>query len=161
MSKLKTNSPKLITAILVTLIPVIIATGCDIRLVQAYHAATPEQQKTIVATLQKQAEERAYYEGIVRAREAIQRHAFLTCVRHHESDRGPWPHINGYTAQNPTSSASGAYQYLRSTWQTVSSRAGHAGYATAASAPWYVQDAVALWHYKNLGPSAWAGSGCY
>ena len=93
-------------------------------------------------------------------RRATQRHPFLTCVRHHESDRGAYPHINGYGAQNPYSSASGAYQFINSTWRNVSARSGHAGYATAASAPWYVQDAVALWTYNNGGRSAWAGTGC-
>lgn len=93
-------------------------------------------------------------------RRDVQRHPFLTCVRRHESDRGAYPHINGYTAQNPSSSASGAYQFLDSTWRNVSGRAGHAGYARASHAPWYVQDAVALWLYNNGGRSAWAGSGC-
>jgi hypothetical protein len=93
-------------------------------------------------------------------RRATQRHPFLTCVRHHESDRGAYPHINGYGAHNPRSSASGAYQFLDSTWRNVSARAGHAGYARASHAPWYVQDAVALWMFNNGGRSAWAGSGC-
>ena len=93
-------------------------------------------------------------------RRATQRHPFLTCVRHHESDRGAYPHINGYGAQNPYSSASGAYQFINSTWRNVSARSGHGGYATAASAPWYVQDAVALWLYNNGGRSAWNGTGC-
>ena len=55
-------------------------------------------------------------------RRATQRHPFLTCVRHHESDRGAYPHINGYGAQNPYSSASGAYQFIDSTWRNVSAR---------------------------------------
>jgi hypothetical protein len=93
-------------------------------------------------------------------RRAIQRHPFLTCVRRHESDRGAYPHIGGYQAQNPRSSASGAYQFLDSTWRNVSVRAGHPGYARALHAPWYVQDAVALWLYNNGGRSAWNGTGC-
>ena len=93
-------------------------------------------------------------------RRAVQRHGFLTCVRRHESDRGAYPHINGYGAQNPSSSASGAYQFLDSTWRNVSARSGHGGYARASHAPWYVQDAVALWMYNNGGRSAWAGTGC-
>ena len=75
---------------------------------------------------------------------ATQRHPFLTCVRHHESDRGAYPHANGYGAKNPCSSASGAYQFLDSTWRNVSARAGHGGYSSARQAPWYVQDEVAL-----------------
>ena len=93
-------------------------------------------------------------------RRATQRHPFLTCVRHHESDRGAYPHVNGYGAQNPRSSASGAYQFIDSTWRNVSARSGHGGYARASSAPWHVQDAVALWMYNNGGRSAWAGTGC-
>ena len=99
-------------------------------------------------------------DSIENDRRAVQRHPFLTCVRHHESDRGAYPHINGYGAHNPSSSASGAYQFLDSTWRNVSGRAGHSGYARASHAPWYVQDAVALWLYNNGGRSAWAGSGC-
>jgi muramidase (phage lysozyme) len=93
-------------------------------------------------------------------RRSVQSHPFLTCVRHHESDRGAYPHINGYGAQNPYSTASGAYQFVNGTWRNVSARAGHGGYPTAAHAPWYVQDAVALWLYNNGGKSAWNGTGC-
>jgi hypothetical protein len=93
-------------------------------------------------------------------RRSVQQHPFLTCIRRHESDRGAWPHINGYGADNPSSSASGAYQFLDSTWRNVSSRAGHPGYARAKFAPWYVQDAVTLWVYEHGGRSNWAGSGC-
>jgi len=78
---------------------------------------------------------------------------FLACVRRHESG-------GNYQAKNPVSTASGAYQYIRGTWANVSPRAGYPGYPTALSAPPYVQDAVAEWHYRNLGPSAWNGTGC-
>lgn len=88
-------------------------------------------------------------------RRARQNHPFLTCVRRHESDRA-----GGYGAQNPRSTASGAYQFLDSTWRNVSARAGHAGYSRAAHAPWYVQDAVALYLVNNGGRSAWNGTGC-
>jgi hypothetical protein len=45
------------------------------------------------------------------------------------------------TAQNPTSSASGKWQFINSTW------AGHGGYAEAWMAPESVQDSKArqLW----------------
>lgn len=88
-------------------------------------------------------------------RRAVQAHPFLTCVRANESDRA-----GGYLAQNPYSSASGAYQFLDSTWRNVAPKAGHPGYARAVHAPWYVQDAVALWLVENGGRSAWAGTGC-
>lgn len=70
---------------------------------------------------------------------------FLACVRAHESDTA-----GGYSAQNPSSSASGAYQILDSTWQN------YKGYPTAASAPPHVQDERA----QQLPKSAWNGSGC-
>ena len=110
--------------------------------------------------LQKQAIVDGVLASIEADRRAVQRHPFLTCVRHHESDRGGYPHINGYGAQNPYSSASGAYQFIDSTWRNVSARSGHGGYARASQAPWYVQDAVAMWMYRNGGRSAWAGTGC-
>jgi len=90
----------------------------------------------------------------------VQLHPFLTCVRHHESDNGAYPYANGYGAQNPRSSASGAYQFIDSTWRTVSARAGHPGFSSAAQAPWWVQDAVALYVVNNGGKSAWNGTGC-
>lgn len=62
---------------------------------------------------------------------------------------------NNYQAQNPTSSASGAYQFLTSTWQSLSASAG---YATAASAPASVQDAAAIELYNAQGTSPWAAS---
>jgi hypothetical protein len=93
-------------------------------------------------------------------RRAVQNDPFLTCVRHHESDRGAAPYIGGYGAENPSSSASGAYQFIDSTWRTVSARAGHGGYARAVHAPWWVQDAVAMYLVNTGGKSAWAGSGC-
>jgi hypothetical protein len=102
-----------------------------------------------------------FTQAIEKHRREIQRHPFLTCVRHHESDRtGSYPHIGGYRAQNPSSSASGAYQFLDSTWRGASARAGYPGYAKAKNAPWYVQDAVALHVVRTGGRSAWNGTGC-
>lgn len=84
----------------------------------------------------------------------------LACIRHHESDRGPWPHRNGYNAKNRRSSASGAYQFVNKTWRTMSARAGHGGYPTARSAPPAVQDAVARYTVETGGRGHWRGSGC-
>lgn len=86
---------------------------------------------------------------------------FLVCVRRHESDRGPYPHKNGYTAQNPRSTASGAYQFLDSTWKVASARAGYPGYTKAKYAPPHVQDVVAYHTAITLGgKSHWRGTGC-
>lgn len=89
-------------------------------------------------------------------RRALQAHPFLVCVRAHESDTA-----GGYLAQNPTSTASGAYQYLDSTWRVVSAAAGHPGYARAIYAPWWVQDAVTYHRAIVLGERRhWNGTGC-
>ena len=82
-------------------------------------------------------------------------HPTLRCIRAHESDTA-----GSYRAQNPRSTASGAYQYLNGTWRSVASQAGFPGYARAIYASPYVQDNVAFWHISHLGTSAWAGSGC-
>lgn len=64
-----------------------------------------------------------------------------------------------YQAQNPTSSASGAYQFLTSTWQSLDASAG---YATAASAPESVQDAAAVELYNAAGTTPWnASASCW
>ena len=60
-----------------------------------------------------------------------------------------------YTAVNASSGASGAYQFLDSTWQSLSASAG---YSTASSAPESVQDAAALELYAAQGSSPWAAS---
>lgn len=123
-----------------------------------------EAQRAVVQALQDR--QAAYFAGIAQAEAAqahrrnIQLDPFLTCVRHHESDRGGYPHTDGYGAQNPYSSASGAYQFIDSTWRNVSARAGHGGYPSAASAPWWVQDAVAHHLAYSGGRSAWAGTNC-
>jgi hypothetical protein len=93
-------------------------------------------------------------------RHQVQLHPFLLCVRHFESDRGSFPYAGGYQAQNPTSSASGAYQFIDSTWRGASARAGYGGYARAKYAPWYVQDAVALYVFNSGGKSAWSLDPC-
>lgn len=125
--------------------------------------ATPAQN-AVLTELARQAREReqfeAYIRGIEQGRRAIQLHPFLVCVRHHESDRGSYPHINGYGAQNPISTASGAYQFLDSTWRSLAPQAGYGGYPTAAHAPWWVQDAVILYTINHGGRSHWNGTGC-
>lgn len=64
-----------------------------------------------------------------------------------------------YQAQNPSSTASGAYQFLDTTWQSLEASAG---YARAADAPASVQDAAALELYTQQGTSPWtASAGCW
>ncbi len=60
-----------------------------------------------------------------------------------------------YTAQNPSSSASGAYQFLTSTWRALPASAG---YPTAASAPAAVQDRAARQLFAQQGTSPWLAS---
>ena len=81
---------------------------------------------------------------------------FARCVAHHESWRaGLW------TARNPHTSASGAFQYLDSTWRIQSHRAGVYGFARAYLAP---PDAQALTFAVNVSRynswSSWSGTHC-
>lgn len=57
-----------------------------------------------------------------------------------------------YTETNPASTASGAWQFLDSTW------AGYGGYSRAMYAPKAVQDAAALKLYAAEGTSPWLAS---
>jgi len=79
----------------------------------------------------------------------------LAQIQAHESG-------GNYTAQNPTSTASGAYQFIDSTWQFASQHTGvGTQYATAAQAPPSAQDVNALWLLRNYGPNSttsWGGS---
>lgn len=61
---------------------------------------------------------------------------FLAAVRTHESG-------GDYQAHNPTSTASGGYQFLDSTWRSEATAAGQPVTARAMDAPPAVQDAVA------------------
>ena len=70
---------------------------------------------------------------------------------------------SNYTATNPASTASGAYQMINSTWQMAASNVGidTSLYPTAKSAPPALQDAAALWLLQTYGPNAtitWAAS---
>lgn len=114
------------------------------------------EQDNILKALSSQSEERKYLEAVHARQQAIHNHPFLVCVRNHESATAGL-----YSAQNPSSSASGAYQFLDSTWRAVSPMSGHGGYARAIHAPWYVQDAVAYDIAITRGQrSHWNGTGC-
>ena len=69
---------------------------------------------------------------------------------------------NPYTATNPTSTASGAYQFTNSTWQQYAGAAGvnTSQYPTAASAPPAVQDAVFAQAVSQSGLQPWTCPGC-
>ena len=118
-------------------------TACTDEQVAQFQALDPASQAAVIAALQTPPELPAHTPP----------GGFLACVRRHESG-------GNYQAQNPVSTASGAYQFLNSTWRTMSARAGHAGYPTARSAPPWVQDAVAVYTVNAGWRSAWNGTGC-
>jgi hypothetical protein len=77
-------------------------------------------------------------------------------VKAYESSGG------NYTAQNPRTTASGAYQFTDPTWQRFASGAGVdiAQYPTAASAPPVVQDQVFSHTVSQVGLQPWTCTGC-
>ena len=82
--------------------------------------------------------------------------ATLVCVRSNESDTA-----GGYSAQNPRSSASGAYQFINRTWRAVTADMGRAGeYSRAVHAPPAYQDMVAYHALVSPGKyrSHWTGA---
>ncbi len=78
---------------------------------------------------------------------------FARCVRNHES-------VNAglYKAQNPSSSASGAYQFIDATWRHYAKRLGYS-YARAVYAPPAVQDRV-FRLAASESPLHWKGTNC-
>jgi len=115
--------------------------ACSPEEVAIYNTLNPTEQAAVNAHLSPPRQEHTPPGG------------FLACVRAHESG-------GDYQAKNPASTASGAYQYLRGTWATMSARAGHGGYPTARSAPPHIQDAVAVYTVNAGWASAWNGTGC-
>lgn len=58
---------------------------------------------------------------------------------------------NNYTAQNPTSSASGAYQFIDSTWQSLTKKFGiGTEYRSAKDAPPAIQDQIAQRYLSEI-----------
>lgn len=85
--------------------------------------------------------------------------ALLNEIKQRESSGG------NYTAVNPDSSASGAYQFLDKTWHDTTNLTGVPKYARAKDAPRWVQDVNALALLRNGGgdpdKAGWAASGPY
>ena len=124
-------------------IALLFASSCTSEQVAQFQALDAPSQAAVITALQAQAEPPAHTPP----------GGFLACVRAHESG-------GNYRAENPISTASGAYQFLDSTWRTMSARAGHSGWGHAADAPPHVQDAVAVYTVNSGWASAWNGTGC-
>lgn len=83
------------------------------------------------------------------------------CIRRHES-----LHAGHYRAQNPVSSASGAGQWIDSTWRGVAKWVKVEGqyvarqYSRAKQAPPWVQDAAFVHVWRHGGLSMWRGTYC-
>jgi hypothetical protein len=123
-------------------IPLLFAACTDEQVAQ-FQALDPAGQAAVIASLQTPPEPPAHNPP----------GGFLACVRRHESG-------GNYRAENPTSTASGAYQWLDSSWRSVSRMAGYSGWGHAADAPPDIQDAVSIWAVNNGYRSAWNGTGC-
>lgn len=81
--------------------------------------------------------------------------AFALCVARHESwNAGLW------TAENPSSSASGFAQWIDSTWRVNAARAGVRVPGHASGAAPADQARVFAWMVTHGGRSAWSGTGC-
>lgn len=81
---------------------------------------------------------------------------FALCVAHHES----W-HSGLWKAENPVSSASGAFQFIDSTWSAWARRAGVAAPRHASAASASTQAYVFAYGLINHGGRrAWHGTNC-
>jgi hypothetical protein len=83
-------------------------------------------------------------------------------VKSYESGTRGVPGTANYTAKNPDSTASGAYQYLDSSWRQFAGAVGvdTSQYPTAASAPPNVQDMVFQNTVQTVGLTPWTCPGC-
>lgn len=90
--------------------------------------------------------------------------SFWECVRNHESR-----HAGHYDAANPVSTARGAGQWLRGTWQGVIVWVKWRGefvdrdlskYPEASDAPAWIQDLAFRHIWKRGGQSMWRGTNC-
>ena len=88
--------------------------------------------------------------------------SFASCVINHESRDWPYDgHPRPYVAHRSDSgTASGAYQFIDSTWRDKSRAAGFPGYSRAMLAPPRVQDAVFAFVVAHGGAGHWNGTHC-
>ena len=81
--------------------------------------------------------------------------SIMACIRAHESDTA-----GGYRAENPISTASGAYQYVDGTWRDLLREMGSRGPRHASDASPALQDAVTRYALTHGHAKAWNGTGC-
>jgi hypothetical protein len=139
------RTPKAAALLFAVTIPLLFAASCTPEEIALYGTMNADEQAAVKAHLQAQAAPAAPAHNPPGG--------FLACVRRHESG-------GNYRAENPTSTASGAYQWLDSSWRSVSRMAGYSGWGHAADAPPHIQDAVSIWAVNNGYRSAWNGTGC-
>lgn len=72
----------------------------------------------------------------------------LDCIKAHES--------GDYGESSHPQDGSGAYQWIPSSWQAWSARAGLSGYTYAYQAPPAVQDAVTVYALTHGGAGNWS-----
>jgi hypothetical protein len=112
--------------------------------------AQPAKPRTVHRTVKKKVKVTTVH---TYAKPAGWMQTFARCVKQHES------HGN-YKAENPTSTASGAYQFIDATWRSYAKRAGFTGYSHAAFAPPATQDAVFFYVLRHGGMMNWKGTHC-
>jgi muramidase (phage lysozyme) len=77
--------------------------------------------------------------------------------RHWPYDGNPRPYE---AVRSDGGTASGAYQFINSSWRAYSREAGHPGWSRAYLAPPAVQDDVFYWVVLNKGKYPWKTNGC-
>ena len=89
-------------------------------------------------------------------------HPFFRCVRNHESSNHPPLYMEGVRAENPSSTASGLYQFLDSTWRNSwrNSARTTPPTARASQADAYTQSLLAGIVFIHGGQHMWRGAGC-
>jgi muramidase (phage lysozyme) len=156
---MKKHRRRLITVLTLTLTLTGILTACSPTQVQEWFSVrginlTTEQATDVVTWLDSLPR--------AEAQKAIT-NPTLICIRRHESDRGGAPyHLGGAKAKNPSSSASGHYQWIDGSWAGAARSVGLPQYADPPARQWpsEVQHAVTMRYLRQYGKSPWRGSGC-